>query len=130
MAEFTSVRHAIAHYAACRKGPQIAQQDSRYGCKVQRSRHTSNSWLVVGACLRLAGVKAGSRGEERLFEWAQDPSAPRPEKLYRAVLRVLKASGVYERLPAITPIAQKFPRPLDLEVIAGSVSGDVGKENP
>jgi len=98
----------------------MAQQDSRYGCRIQRSRHSGYSWLVIGACLRAAGIEAGSRDELIVFAWAADPTSPRPHKLYMRILRAFQASGIYERIK-IAKWRQKCKgtRPMDADIIAG-----------
>ena len=116
MAEFTSARHAIAHYAACRRGPQLAQQDNSLGTRVQTSRHTSESWIKIGKCLRSAGILPGSSDELSLFKWAMNPEYPRPRKLYERVLGLLRDSGVYLEIPKVGRMIRRA-RPLDAEVL-------------
>ena len=106
----------IAHYAACRRGPQLAQQDSSLGTRIQTSRHTSESWIQIGKCLRSAGILPGSNDELSLFRWAMDPECPRPRKLYQRVIGLLRESGVYLEIPKIGKRV-RAARPMDAEVL-------------
>lgn len=68
--KYKSVKHAIGHYHAASRGPDLAQVRL---VKVQESRMENSAWLAVSSAIHSPDgldLKAGDPRLEQMVEWA------------------------------------------------------------